>query len=336
MINKNNFATFKKSIVLIGVLSVMLIVPACSTDGNPSTEPLPTGQISLPIEDLSTNNTPTPATNSNLTNEEAEQQPTETDAINNSASEHTEPTPTPEPIPSPEPTEQHIEPPVVNESPPASANLHPFANALSEFFVNIAPVPEWALPSPENTHTMPFSTHAILVDVDSNGTQGMLASKWTTDVQRYLPGSSAESILVHRLFLLFPNNLTRPMELHNIAVTPARRLITMGGVDGQGISMSAYTLLEFNNNQLAPIKSIMRTAYGHWEYHGVETWVSAGVEDSYAMNYHTGEFWNRDWEQDQPLTHDEFHQMMTRYGLHGANPFVWELPDETDQILTMS
>ena len=211
---------------------------------------------------------------------------------------------------------------------------HPFANALSEFFVNLAPVPEWALPSPEHAITMPVSTHAILIDIDGGDTQGMLASKWTTDVRRYLPYSSAESLLVHRVFLL-ANNQVRPIALENIAVTPTKRLITMSGVDGQGISMSAYTLLGFNNGQLTPIKSIMRTAYGHWEYHDVAVWVASGEEDSYAVNYHTSEFWNRNIEKDQPLTHDEFHQQMTRYGLHGAIPFVWELPDETDEILSM-
>jgi len=241
---------------------------------------------------------------------------------------------------------QPVEPLITNDTSSASDTPHPFADALSEFFVNLAPVPEWALPSPENTHTMPFITHAMLVDVDGNGTQGMLASKWTTDVQRYLPASSAESLLVHRLFLL-DGNQVRPVALDNIAVTPAGRLITMSGVDGQGISMSAYTLLGFSNGQLAPVKSIMRTAYGHWErqltgegsdnfmmYYFV--WVSSGEDDTYAINYHTSEFWNRDAGQDLPLTNAGFHEVMTRYGLHGTNPFIWELPDQTDRILSMT
>ncbi|MCL2356675.1 MAG: hypothetical protein FWC70_05890 [Defluviitaleaceae bacterium] len=245
---------------------------------------------------------------------------------------------------SPQPAENNVPPAsdaqfqtpplVANNEQSANDNRHPFASALSEFFVNPAPVPDWALPAPEHTVTMPFSTHAVLVDVDGNGTQGMLASKWTADVQRYIPHSSAESILVQRLFLL-SNNQTRPIALENTAITPAGRLITMSGVDGQGISMSAYTLLGFNNGQLTPVKSVMRTAYGHWEYHGTETWVSSGAGDSYAVNYHSGEFWNRNFEQDQPLTNAEFHQLMTQYGLHGASRFIWELPDETGRILAM-
>ena len=205
-------------------------------------------------------------------------------------------------------------PPSTNNIPSAAAPRHPFAEALSDFFVNIAPVPEHAT-------TMPFSTHAILVDVDGNGTQGMLASKWTYDVQQYLPASSAESILVHRLFLLADNQV-RPIALDNMAVTPTGRLITINNVDGQGISMSAYTLLGFTNGQLTPVKSIMRTAYYH------------GEEDSYAVNYHTSEFWSRDVEQDQPLTHAAFHQLLTIHDLHlGATPFVWEFPDQASRIV---
>ncbi|MCL2674876.1 MAG: hypothetical protein FWE92_06050, partial [Defluviitaleaceae bacterium] len=143
------------------------------------------------------------------------------------------------------------------------------------------------------------------------------------------------------------NGQVRSIELDNIAVTPAKRLITMSGVDGQGISMSAYTLLGLNNGQLSPVKSIMRTAYGHWErqltgegsddfmmYYFV--WVSSGEDDTYAVNYHSGEFWRRDAGQDLPLTGIGFHEVMTRYGLHGANTFIWEHPDETNAILAMN
>jgi len=341
MFNKNIFTTFKKGIMLICALCVILTVTACT-----ALDTFTSGRTSPTVEDSTSANNQ--ATNNDTTSRQTEQpssaetqvadSPTNEQPESSPASEqatNTTAAPTePEPTPTPE-VSQQVEPPSANDTPTASANPHPFANALSEFFVNIAPVPDWALPSPEHSITMPFSTHAMLVDVDGNGTQGMLASKWTTDVQRYLPQSSAESLLVHRLFLL-ANDQARPIALDNIAVTPTRRLITMSGVDGQGISMSAHTLLGFNNNQLTPIKSIARTAYGHWEYHGVETWVSSGEDDSYFVNYHTSEFWNRDWEQDLPLTNAGFHQLMTRYGLNGAIPSVWELPDETNAILSMT
>jgi len=266
--------------MLISALCVILTVTASTVfDTFTGGQTPPTVEDSTSANNQATNNATSGQTEQppsveaqvadSPTNEQPESSPASEQASNTTAAP-TEPEPTPE-------ASQHVESPSANDTPTASANPHPFANALSEFFVNIAPVPDWALPSPEHSITMPFSTHAMLVDVDGNGTQGMLASKWTTDVQRYRPHSSAESLLVHRLFLL-ANNQARPIALDNIAVTPTRRLITMSGVDGQGISMSAHTLLGFNNNQLTPVKSIVRTAYGHWEYHGVETWVASGEE----------------------------------------------------------
>lgn len=299
-----------KNLLLLGTLVIILITTACSAEQITVTE-------EPPPEIQTTNTTPTP-------------EPTPIH------------TPTPAPTPTQEPsleqateqiTEQEADLPISSAALPAPDNLHPFANALSDFFVNLAPVPEWAAQLPEQMH---FSTHAILVDVDGNGTQGMLASKWTSDVQQYLPHSSAESLLVHRLFLL-AGNQTRPVDLHNMAVTRAGRLITTNGADGQGASMSAYTLLGFTDGQLTPVKSIMRTAYGHWEYHIEMVWVSSGEDDTYAVNYHTTEFWERGWEQDQPLSHTEFHELLVRYGLnYGANPFIWQLPDETNAILSLT
>lgn len=213
---------------------------------------------------------------------------------------------------------------------------HPFAGALAEFFVDIAPVPAWATPAPYHTISMPFSTHAILVDVDSSGTQGMLASKWTTDVQRYLPHSGAEYLLVQRLFLLDSNGQVRQVAFDNMAITPAGRLVITNGVDIRGASMTAYTLLDFTSGQLTPVISIMRTAYGHWEYSGIEgsVWVSYGEDDTYAVNHHTGDFWSRDTTQDQALTNAQFHALLIEHGLHnGANPFIWEWPDQSSSIL---
>jgi len=333
MAKKNIFTTLKKGVVLIGALGIMIAVTACA-DGNNPFEALTGGQAPPIVEDLTLANTFVADDSPTIpTNEQVEQtSETEIESTENTAPELTEPNPTPEPTsitasqntvttteptatPAPTTPVQQTQPSTANDTPTTSVTSHPFADALSEFFINIAPVPEWALLTPYHTVTMSVSTHAILVDVDGNGTQGMLASKWTTDVQRYLPHSSAESILVHRLFLQSPNGQTRPIALDNMAVTPAGRLVTTSAADGQGISMSTYTLLDFNNGQLTPVKSIMRTAYGHWEYHGVSTWVASGEADSYAVNHHTSEFWSRSIEQDQPLTHAEFHQLLATHGL---------------------
>jgi len=231
-------------------------------------------------------------------------------------------------------------PPIVNETEPT--NVHPFAYALADFFENVTEAPEWAL-VPGASHVMTDSTHAVLVDVDGNGTPGVVASKWTANVQRYLPGSSAESILAQRLFLI-SNNQVRQITLDNMAVSSTGRLLTISGVDGQGVSMRAYTLLGFNNEQLTPIKSVVRTRYGYWYYDGVqESWVSSGEENSYFVNYHTNEFWNRNAEQDQEITYAEFNELISEYGLLvfgygalGGNAIVWDIADQTNTILSMT
>jgi hypothetical protein len=218
------------------------------------------------------------------------------------------------------------------EAPPQEpAARSVFADALADFFADATYPPEWAL-VPDASHVMQANSHAIYVDVDGEGTMGVLATKWTTNVAHYLPGSSAERIYVQRVFLEAGGHV-RPVSMHNIGVTPGGRLITLGAVDGQGISLRAYTLLGFTNGQFGSVKSLMQQRYGYWRYDGVETWVSAGLEDSHSVNYHTGEFWNRDIASDQPLTHAEFTEQMTRYGLQGTTPHPWELPDQTDAIL---
>ncbi|MCL2399536.1 MAG: hypothetical protein FWC91_07340, partial [Defluviitaleaceae bacterium] len=329
-------------IALIGAMGIMLIVAACSTDGNISSESSPQ-VLAPPVEVLPPADTL--ATSHNPANEQTEPElpPTETQPGSDPASvQNTTDTTTPITTITPEPTStpstevQHTQP---------STAPHPFANALSEFFVNLAPVPDWVTPD-TNTVMQNSSTHAILVDVDGNGAQGMLASKWTTDVQHYIPHSSAESLFVQRLFLL-AGNQARPLIFDNMAVTPTGRLITMSNVDGQGILMRAYTLLGFNNGQLAPTKSIMVTEYGDWfryltgegnDYFMVYNfvWEPSGEENKYAINYHTGEFWSRNTEQDQSITHAAFNELMTQYGLHDTTGFVWELQDETNAILSMS
>ncbi|MCL2399263.1 MAG: hypothetical protein FWC91_05910, partial [Defluviitaleaceae bacterium] len=77
MTNKNIFTNFKKSIALIGAMGIMLIVAACSTDGNTSSESSP--QVLVPpVEVLPPTNTL--ATGHNPANEQTEPElpPTET------------------------------------------------------------------------------------------------------------------------------------------------------------------------------------------------------------------------------------------------------------------
>jgi len=113
-------------------------------------------------------------------------------------------------------------------------------------------------------------------------------------------------------------------------------LVLMSGANGQGVSMRIYTLLDFVDGSFVPIKSITVTEYWRRDGYGIHPDHDG---NSYFMSNHAGvEFGNRDWEQDIPLTHDEFNELMVRYGLYGAKSLwdLWELPNDAYAILAMS
>jgi len=220
----------------------------------------------------------------------------------------------------------HVHPsvpsPTVSQPP---ANPHPFAEVLSNFFVDLSTPPYFHRNNP--------SYHAILVDLDGNGTQGMLASKWSSDRQRYQPSHPDifTPVFVQKLFYLYDN------QLHETDggwdVTPAGRLVRISGADGQGMSIKSYTLFDFVNGEITPLKTISVTEYWRLDWYGFQPDYEG---NTYFYTYHPGvDFWSGNWEQAQPITHEEFNEIMTRYGLQGMTE-LWELPDETRAILQMT
>ena len=214
----------------------------------------------------------------------------------------------------------------------ASAHARLFADVLSDFFVNIASPPYWAVSA--------HSTQAIIVDVDGYGTPGMIASKWSADRQHYLPYSTGtEPVFVQRFFYIYDNQLYYDDFIGNtLAVTaPARRLIAMSMADAQGISLRAYTLLGIADGNIHGIKSIAVTDYWGIEGYGVAPPENWDGQSFYHLSYHSGSFWDRDWEQDITVTHAQFDEIMTRYGLYNTIYSVWELQtDDTDAIMSMA
>ena len=230
-------------------------------------------------------------------------------------------------------------------------NRHPFAIVLSEFFVNLAPQPYFE-PSDFSLDwtpwLYPYSSHAILVDLDGNGTQGMLAAKLSDDWRRYAPFAMyPDPIFVHRLFMLYGDEVITvyfhqwPDQaaagrtayfFHMAGVTPAGRLVLMPSAAICGFASWAYTLLELSGGYLTPVKSISVDETSPWD--GYRYVHDPGLNE-YRLSYHTEDFWQRDREQDIPLTYEEFHELLILYGLHGTTFNVWELPDETDAILLM-
>jgi len=205
-------------------------------------------------------------------------------------------------------------PPVAPSYP---ATPHPFASALASFFVNLTTAGEWWMPY--------NSYHAVLVDVDGQGTLGVVASRWAFDCDRHNPLTSWDSISIHpsftqRLFFIYDN------QLHELdgqwGVTPSGRLVALLFTGACDILMTEYILLDVNDGGLNGVKSISITE---------QTW----GDNYYSVNYHVNEFFMSDFEERQSLTRTEFDEMMDRYGLHGTNIHLWELPDNTYEILAM-
>ena len=212
-------------------------------------------------------------------------------------------------------TPPHVAPPAV---PAANVNPHLFANALTNFFVNLT--------APDSSrYTMPYSYHAVLVDVDGQGTPGMVASRWTFEGDRRHPFAFGNFISIwphftQRLFFMYDN------QLHEVdgqwGVTPSGRLVALSFVGACDILMTEYILLSVDDGSLVGVKSVSITE---------QTW----GDNFYSVNYHINEFLASDFEQSQSLTHAEFDEMMARYGLHGTRINSWELPNDTYMVLAM-
>jgi len=202
-------------------------------------------------------------------------------------------------------------------APVTPANPHPFADALAGFFVNLTTAEDWG---------MPYSYHAVLVDVDGRGTPGVVASRWAFDGDRHYPFAFDGFISIHpsfaqRLFFIYDN------QLHEIdgqwGITPLGRLVALSFIGACDILMTEHILLDVNDGRLVGEKSISITD---------QTW----GDNYYSVNYHINEFLAGDFEHSQSLTHAEFDELMDRYGLYGTTINLWELPDDTYRVLAMT
>ena len=314
----------KKLFVTISLVFALLIFAACPDNSEENLTLIATQNENNPGAELSVI-TPEP--------EESAEEIPEIDE---------EPEEVPEEIPVAEEVPVVVEPPAAEEVPmvievieepePAEPEEpvvyipsipHPFAQALSEFFVNLAEPPEWA--------DMQTQTHAVLVDLDGNGTQGVVVSKWSDDRERYHP-TATNSIFVQKMFYFY-NGQLHSFEHFNYVVTQAGRFIVMERADAQGVSLSAYTLLDFVGGRLAPAKTISTVEYWRLEDYGIQP---ESEDDRYYVYYHFDGSWDREWEVQVPITQDEFNELLTMYSLHNITDFIWTLPDDTQTIMQMT
>lgn len=262
-----------------------------------------------------------------------------------------------EPEVSPEnlPVEQEAPPedlPVEPEAPPEPDFRHPFAIALAEFFTDLASVPTEA--------EFPFNTHAILVDMDGNGTPGMIAAKRTAEPERY-PYTWERGGFVQKLFYIYDGELHYMYRgCHGLTVTPGGRLVFIDNAGMSNLNMNAYTLVGFADGKLAPVVSVSISEwwFSYYEDYGLGKFIVDRI--TVDLVYPTGEFiqregfnsWDRgnSFEYFRTLEGDEIYEKMTRYDLleltratrilpedlSHTNHFVRYLPCQASEILAMT
>jgi len=215
-------------------------------------------------------------------------------------------------------------------------NYYPFPVALTYLFANSAHVPN----SDEYSgwRFMPYSSHAVLVDLDGNGTQGVIASMW---VQRQGDWHQFKQYLLW----LYNGELRKDTLEHGIfGISTKGRLVVVDSIGACNISLDTYSLLDFVDDELSFVKTI--TFLENWAL----GWMLGDFDDpdylhilgtEYGLRTYTnGNPWQsryRIWEswESCPTSHEEFYDMMTLYGLHDIIVNVWEMPDDTDTILLM-
>lgn len=216
------------------------------------------------------------------------------------------------------------------------ATPHMLAVALTDFFATAVTPP---MPTPdEESHwhrdaIMPYSTHAVLVDIDGNGTIGVLASKWTDDWYSYFTFSMPNPAFVQRLFYIYDNRLQSAET--RFTVTPGGLLVLTDEAGMSGMNFRAYSLLGLINGTITPRLTFGITQWWPFDDYG---WIPNAdpYRREYMMTYYQSRVFERDWEQDIPLTGEQFHDLLAQHGLTEVLANAWLLPDETASILAMT
>jgi len=213
-----------------------------------------------------------------------------------------------------------IPPPVFNDMAVSPPHMQLLAHALSDFFADAEPLYGMEM---EN------DIHAILVDLDGNGTPGVIASKWTT-AENYGWNPYGHPRFVQMLFYIYADQLNYSQIFSMAVAAPSRRLVRLDGANGQGMTQNVYSLLGFSDGELVPVKSIIAI-----EIFNLPCGYGVSGENRYYVvhnpesNLHMGEI---DWERSIPITYVEFMEFAAQYGLLSIfnNSNILEIPCEAD------
>jgi len=207
----------------------------------------------------------------------------------------------------------------------AMCNSNPFAAILLEYFSE-------SVENPYPMFTAGGNTFSNLVDIDGNGTQGVLAIRSEVRHAGYglvAPGINEfvaiyRPVTVGRVFYLY-NGEVFYTDIGMLEGFPYSVDITANGrivkVTGDGGNWS-YTLFGMESGRLVPTLTI----YGEL--------ASSDIYPFYAFDYFLysgGE--SEGWQNRKSITEEEFNEIRIRYGLDNL---AWLREDETAQILAMN
>ena len=224
-----------------------------------------------------------------------------------------------------------IAPPVFDDLAVSTPHKQLLAHALTDFFADAEPAP--------HELELENNTHAILVDVDGNGTPGVIASKWIVS-DNYGRNPNASPRLMRKLFYIYEDQLNYVQGLIRAEVSsllvptaPGRRLVLISGTGHTGMSVSTYSLLGFIDGELVPVKSIIAVEFRDLpNHHGVRAVNTYVILHDPAFN-DTGEIgWG---EQREYITKEEFMEIAEQYGLLSIfnNSDILKIPSEADLII---
>ena len=188
--------------------------------------------------------------------------------------------------------------------------LHPFALALREYFDGGLPVPDyWGIPS----------NNAFWVNIDDDGTQGVLAIRF----EMYDLGTLEALLAFGRVFYFSDENLYYkdfgpqgfPSFTGIIAENNRIASLTIGS------SWSDYVLFGIVDGELIETFAISIILQGN---------------DTHRYLFPNGRMVVDWWENREKITEEEFEIILIKYGFHSAQ-FEWQdIVDESDMILSMT
>ena len=230
-------------------------------------------------------------------------------------------------------THEPTEPTVEDATQPTIQEPHPMVAAVSLFLANAMPAPAY---DDSFWRFMPYDSHAIVIDL-GRGIQGVLASRWIMNTQ----GTHPRPVIQQQLFWFYDEQLHRTLFTSTqMRINPAGRLVLVDDWGTCNLFSDLYTLLEASDGELVRKKTVNIRQY--WAL----GWMLEDYDDPdylhifgtyYTLRTYTDSPpWDMVWadRKDTELTYEDFNEIMATYGLRDLIENAWELPDQSQEIIS--